>query len=1253
MAGSVTLNAEAHAVANSAYGGAGDGQHMPVGYDWLSTEYVSALRFPQPSWSGWTAITKATLTLYSDGFAHIAPHGGTITVSRQNVSGLWTKAAGTYVCEGLGSDNNTLVGDLADTSTDRATFDATTASDAPYSIIVTAALQYYFAQNASKLVFVLEPYGLTESVEFWSSLAAGVHAGLRPTLTIEYDTGVAPSAPTLDYPASGATVTEVQPDFDWTPSGPDAQTNAEVQLWNAAGTTLLNTFSVAGSTSHLVCPTTLTRGTGYQFAVRTQSAVGWGPFSGKRAFTVAAVATLTMDPVRRMVFANGAPRLVVQWSPTTDQTYYRVLSGSYDSGAIAGSASSFVLSSVDLVYGASTSVVVQSLTPAGTQTAGQLFTPRWGLTTHRKDMGAAPVNWGVPVIDASVPTGASLVFEYGSNSTAAAAPTAWYANLSLVPKDRYVFWRAWFIPSDTAGPILARNVIPADFGVLLVDKWGTTRDTSGLNAPWNLDSGEAVYGTRSLTVDVTGGGPFYVYSYGMPVRAGRSYILTGLMKSLGNSGAQFMLTDSTGAILTGGGVIEPVGPVQSERLTATKDWFDVNRVDVNRYRTPVFRAPSDMTVYATCRAGGAGGSKAWFDALKLEESSVATPWSPAAIGATVIDAGGVQVDGFRGGVLRYRGSNGNTRDNVEGAAHGLMIGTDTELYSPTPGLLFANSQQIAFVGDITSVSPAPTNPVIRVYTTSASWNKPANLDYIMVEVVGGGGASGGNPATSAGQEAASGSGGGGAYSRKIYRAVDLPASATAIPAGGGGANSGAAGSAGGNSSFSGTGITTVFGQGGAGGQPGVASSTDTSVAGGAGGGGATGDFSSDGEAGAPGFVRSGRAGPLALRGGSSIFAGYGYGGAGVTSTASQAAKAGTAGAGGVVIVTEHLMPVGLAGPQGAQGVPGVKGDTGSIGPPGAPGTNGATGPAGAPGSAGATGPAGPKGDQGDPGTTGAQGPAGTPGAPGATGSTGAIGPQGPIGPQGSQGPQGLQGSTGAASTIPGPEGPTGPAGPKGEQGDTGPMGPQGVQGPIGPAGSGGGGGGSSLTGGVHVSQLVIDGDGASVSMGAGTVDPSVAPGVAAPPGSTYYQSTGTSGTQWVKTGPLDTDWEQSIEPPLKQAISIIIDGGGAVIGTGIKGAAKVPADSRIDAWELVSVDNTSGSIVVELWQDTFPNFPPTSADMIGASEKPTLASQTKNSDASLNGGAGYAIPGGNWIMWNVASAAAVKIVALALSLTRT
>lgn len=185
-----------------------------------------------------------------------------------------------------------------------------------------------------------------------------------------------------------------------------------------------------------------------------------------------------------------------------------------------------------------------------------------------------------------------------------------------------------------------------------------------------------------------------------------------------------------------------------------------------------------------------------------------------------------------------------------------------------------------------------------------------------------------------------------------------------------------------------------------------------------------------------------------------------------------------------------------------------------------------------------------------------------------------------------------------------------------------------------------------------MSQLVIDGASTSISQTTGEDDPSVAPGVVAPPGSIYFQQDGSTGAVWVKSGPLDTDWTKGTTGPQRQAMTIIIDGGGGTIGTGVKGAAKVPVNSTIDAWEIVSVDNTSGDIVVELWTDSYPNFPPNPADIIGATEKPTLTAQTKNQDITLNGGAGYPLSGGNWIMWNVASASAVKIVALALTLTR-
>ena len=47
--------------------------------------------------------------------------------------------------------------------------------------------------------------------------------------------------------------------------------------------------------------------------------------------------------------------------------------------------------------------------------------------------------------------------------------------------------------------------------------------------------------------------------------------------------------------------------------------------------------------------------------------------------------------------------------------------------------------------------------------------------------------------------------------------------------------------------------------------------------------------------------------------------------------------------------------------------------------------------------------------------------------------------------------------------------------------------------------------------------------------------------------------------------------------------------------------------------------NTTGSAVVDVWKDTYANYPPTVADTIAASAKPTLSSASKNTDSTLTG----------------------------------
>lgn len=87
-------------------------------------------------------------------------------------------------------------------------------------------------------------------------------------------------------------------------------------------------------------------------------------------------------------------------------------------------------------------------------------------------------------------------------------------------------------------------------------------------------------------------------------------------------------------------------------------------------------------------------------------------------------------------------------------------------------------------------------------------------------------------------------------------------------------------------------------------------------------------------------------------------------------------------------------------------------------------------------------------------------------------------------------------------------------------------------------------------------------------------------------------------------------------PQTEASIIFIIDGGGLVITTGQKGHIEVPFDCIAQAWTIMG--DVSGSVVVDVWKDTYANFPPTVADTIAGSEKPTLSSAQSNQDLSLN-----------------------------------
>jgi hypothetical protein len=115
-------------------------------------------------------------------------------------------------------------------------------------------------------------------------------------------------------------------------------------------------------------------------------------------------------------------------------------------------------------------------------------------------------------------------------------------------------------------------------------------------------------------------------------------------------------------------------------------------------------------------------------------------------------------------------------------------------------------------------------------------------------------------------------------------------------------------------------------------------------------------------------------------------------------------------------------------------------------------------------------------------------------------------------------------------------------------------------------------------------------------------------------------------------------------------LSFLMDGGGDVISTGVKGDLEVPYNCNIDRATLLA--DQSGSIVIDVWKDTYANYPPTIADTITASAKPTLATAVKSQDATLTGWT-KAVASGSTLRINVDSCSTITRCLLSLKVTRT
>jgi hypothetical protein len=117
-----------------------------------------------------------------------------------------------------------------------------------------------------------------------------------------------------------------------------------------------------------------------------------------------------------------------------------------------------------------------------------------------------------------------------------------------------------------------------------------------------------------------------------------------------------------------------------------------------------------------------------------------------------------------------------------------------------------------------------------------------------------------------------------------------------------------------------------------------------------------------------------------------------------------------------------------------------------------------------------------------------------------------------------------------------------------------------------------------------------------------------------------------------------------------KTITAIIDGGGSAITTGIKGELEIPFACTIQRVTMLA--DQTGSIVIDIWRDTYANYPPDNADSITASAPPTISSAVKSQDSTLTGWT-TTIAADSILRFNVDSVSAITRVTLSIEVVLT
>ena len=724
--------------------GAGVGNGLPYGA-YSGYTYRSFLGF-SINMAGWTGINYAILHYRTSNQIYIA-FGSDPTFDIARVTTAWSEGSSSSM-----SASNAIVYPgptaagvpvISDAPTAENTWGAADITQIMRDVLGGAAftgLRLRGVNNDGS-----QATSATQTGEIYSR-----ESGSAAYIEISYETNRPPDAPTIaSTDVDGTTgLTGLQsPALKFTLTDPDGNNLAQYR-WqiddNSDFSSPIQDVTVPGTFANgsvqTVNPAALARGGTYYVRVQAADASVWGNWSTTFQFKVASLPTVTVSEpsaagrLALITYSAGSgwvtPRMVVNWGfscPDGGSQYsYRVEVANDASGSPGG----YLNDSTTLVDSATRSrVIPQNLTEGAyyhvqvtatcshglsqTVTYRRVRT-RWGVVTHQYDMGAAVGSLALTALDVTDQSNGGqgqVVVEYMTGSTTA-LPATWAANIGGAGLNRYLNYRTWLLiwgASPAVSPTLneLKVTYPSATATIIPDKWqfqDAANETGDISA--------YVYGTKSLKL--SGKGTTHWASQQVAVAPNTNYMLSGRIQSQGNSGAYMDLaTAHAGTSL-----------IATPAKTASIGFEDPNSrvfpIDGTGKPQPWFSG-NNTSVWVRCIVTGAVGATAWFDALKLEASTVVTPWSPGYVAnAVILDAGGLQIDASNGGIFRLRGAAGGIRDLVELGNNGLRFGGDTELSSGAPNQLNTPGSLVPASGLYTPFAYAGSGNVLKINGTGTS-----------------------------------------------------------------------------------------------------------------------------------------------------------------------------------------------------------------------------------------------------------------------------------------------------------------------------------------------------------------------------------------------------------------------------------------------------------------------------------------------------------------------------------------------------